>query len=188
VQENLRRTAGDAGPASSRRVMAIPECSDPVPLTVVLEKSGYKSLRDLRRQDPALHWKLVAQHRKTGRIAWKERMRNARAATLAMIEGALIASLNLDCPELLTDTALRLSFETSTPLAFHFPKLCAAIIAKRAEWKRRRWAEKEAIVHQSARLSAAHRGSARDQSPLPEQNSYKETLRFSGLGPGSTIL
>jgi hypothetical protein len=134
------------------RVRAIPECSDPVPLPVVLEKSGYKSVRDLRRQDPALHWKLVAQHRKTGRIAWKERMRNARAATLAMIEGALIASLNLDCPELLTDTPLRLSFETSTPLAFHFPKLCAAMIAKRAEWKRRRWAEKEAIVHQSARL------------------------------------
>jgi hypothetical protein len=79
-------------------------------------------------------------------------MRNARAATLAMIEGALIVSRNLDCLELLTDTALRLSFETSTRLAFHFPKLCAAIIAKRAEWKRRRWAEKEAIVHQSARL------------------------------------
>ncbi len=32
-----------------------------------------------------------------------------------------------------------------------FPGLCAAIVAKRAEWRRRQWAEKEAIAEESAK-------------------------------------
>jgi hypothetical protein len=43
VEENLRRAAGDAGPTTSRRVMAIPNSPDPMPLTAVLQITGYNS-------------------------------------------------------------------------------------------------------------------------------------------------
>jgi len=151
VEENLCRTAGEASPTNSKRVIAIPESPDPMPLTAVLQITGYNSLRDLRNQDRPLHRELVVKHRGTRRSAWKKRMLEARPSTLGVIEEVLAASLSLDCPELLTKTALALDFESSTRLVLLFPELCAAIIAKRADWKRRQWAEKAAIVQQSAR-------------------------------------
>lgn len=150
VEQNLR-TAGETGSTSSRPVMAIPDSCDPMPLTVVLEKSGYNSLRNLRNRDPEVHRQLVVKHRATRRMAWKKRMREARASTLAVIEEALIASLSLDYPQLLTRTALEFEFESSTRLRLRFPELCAAIVAKRASWKQRQGAEKEAIAQDSAR-------------------------------------
>jgi hypothetical protein len=151
VEENLLRTAGDARPTNSKRVIAIPDSPEPMPLTAVLQITGYNCLRDLRNQDPALHRELVVKHRETRRAAWKKRMREARASTLAVIEEALVASLSFDCPQLLTKTALALEFESSTRLVQLFPELCDAIIAKRAEWKRRQWAEKAAIAQQAAK-------------------------------------
>jgi len=151
VEENLRRTAGDASPMNPKRVIAIPDSPHPMPLTVVLQITGYNSLRNLRNQDAALHRELVVKHRGTRRAAWKKRLREARASTLAVIEEALLASLIVDCPQLLTKTALALDFESSTRLVQLFPELCAAIIAKRAGWKGRQWAEKAAIARQAAR-------------------------------------
>ena len=78
-------------------------------------------------------------------------MREAQASTLAVIEQALVASLSLDCPQLLTQTALALDFESSTRLVARFPELCAAIIAKRAKWKQRQWADKAAVAQDFAR-------------------------------------
>jgi hypothetical protein len=73
------------------------------------------------------------------------------ASTLAVIEEALVASLSMDCPQLLTQTALALDFESSTRLVARFPELCAAIIAKRAIWKQRQWAEKAAVAQDFAK-------------------------------------
>jgi hypothetical protein len=151
VEENLRRTGGDASPTNSKGAMAIPDSPDPIPLTAVLQITGYNSLRDLRNQSPAIHRELVVKHRETRRAAWKKRLREARASTLAVIEEALVASLSFDCPQLLTKTALALDFESSTRLVQLFPELCAVIIDKRAEWERHQWAEKAAIAEQSAR-------------------------------------
>ena len=150
VEENLRRTAGEASLTNSRRVIAIPDSCGPIPLTVVLQITGYDSLRRLRDRDPALHRELVVKHRESRRVAWKKRLRESRAETLAALEQALVASLSLDCPQLLTKTALALNLEISTALIARFPELCAAIVAKRASWKRRQWAEKAAIAQQSA--------------------------------------
>jgi hypothetical protein len=78
-------------------------------------------------------------------------MRKDPAATLATIKAALETSLALDCPDVLHVTAVRLDLETTTPIVNRFPELTAAIVAKRAQWRRRQWAEKEAIVQQAIR-------------------------------------
>jgi TniQ len=151
VEENLSRAADDAGSTTSRRVIAIPNSPDPMPLMAVLQTTGYKSLRDFRNQSPGLHRELVVQHRGARRAAWQERMRASRGSTLAVIQEALLASLSLECPQVLTETALAFDFESSTRLLLLFPELCAAIIRKRAEWNRRQWTEKAAIAEEAAR-------------------------------------
>ena len=45
--------------------------------------------------------------------------------------------------------ALRLDFETPSQLINRFPKLTAAIVAKRARWRRRQWLKKEAILREA---------------------------------------
>jgi hypothetical protein len=150
VEENLCRVSGDAGRTTSRRII-IPNSTDAMPLAAVLKLTGYNSLRDLRNHNPELHRELVVKHRRARRAAWRERMRAARAPTLAAIERALLASLSLDCPQLLTNTALALDFESSTRLVRLFPDLCAAIIRKRAEWNRHQWSEKAAIAEEAVR-------------------------------------
>ena len=153
VEERWSRAADDAGSTTSRRVIAIPNSLDPMPLMAVLQTTSYKSLRDLRNQSPGLHRELVVKHRGARRAAWQERMRASRRTrrTLAIIKEALLASLSRDCPLVLTETALAFDFESSTRLLLLFPELCAAIIRKRAEWKQRQWTEKAAIAEQAAR-------------------------------------
>ncbi len=149
VEENLNRTAIKR--KTPTQYLATPSDVRPLPLSMALEISSYKSITQLRRRNPQLHRELVIQHRETRDAVWKEKLRKDRSATLAAIKAALEASLALDCPDVLHVTAVRLDLETTTPIVIRFPKLTAAIIAKRARWRRRQWAAKEAIVRKAIR-------------------------------------
>jgi len=148
IEENLNRTATNRRTPPSQ-CLTSPWDVHPLPLWKALEISGYKSITQLRRRNRQLHRELVIQHREARETIWKEKMRKDRAATLATAKAALESSLALDCPDVLHVTALRLDFETTSPLISRFPKLTAAIVAKRARWRRRQWLKKEAILREA---------------------------------------